>query len=226
MLCFLCRYLKSSIGKKQIMGLTGLALCGFLLTHMAGNLLIIYGADAFNLYGHKIITNPLLIPMEIGLLTVFLVHIGLGLKLAWENCTARPVKYHTKVNTGRGATFASNTMPYTGLIILVFLVLHLLHFKWGAHYMVTVDGQEMRDLHRLAMELFSSLGYVTWYVFVMIVLGIHLSHGFASAFQSLGLNHPKFTPILKRVSCLYALLIAVGFAIIPIWAYLKGSQII
>lgn len=218
------QYLSSSIGKKNLMGLTGLALCGFLVSHLLGNLLILCSAETFNNYGHALITNPLIIPAELGLLAVFLMHIGLGMRLAMENKLARPKGYHLKVRTGRGESLASATMPLTGLIILVFLVLHLLHFKWGTNYSVTYGGVEMRDLHRLVMELFSSPGYVAWYVFCMIVLGFHVSHGLPSAFQSLGLNHPRYFPPLKCLGKLFGLAMTVGYSVIPIWCYLQGGN--
>lgn len=129
-----CKYFGSSIVKKQIMGVTGLMLCGFLLTHMAGNFLIFVGPDAFNLYAHKLTSNPLIYVAEAILAGIFLTHIGLAIKLTIENKQARPDSYFVKVKTGRGATFASSTMPLTGLLILVFLVWHIVNLKFGPWY--------------------------------------------------------------------------------------------
>jgi succinate dehydrogenase / fumarate reductase cytochrome b subunit len=222
--CKCMSFFNSSVGKKQVLALTGLALCGFLVTHLAGNLLILCSAESFNTYAHKLITNPLLIPAEIVLASLFLSHIGLAIKLTVENKAARPVGYYVKTRSGRGATFASSTMPVTGMIVLVFMILHLIHFKFGPEYFATYNGIEMRDFHKLIMETFSKPGYVAWYVFAQICLGIHVSHGFSSAFQSLGINHPKYTPSLNCISKLYALAITVGFCLIPIWCYLKGGN--
>ena len=221
---WLTTYLKSSIGKKNVMGITGLLLCGFLVTHLAGNFLILCSPQAFNEYAHALITNPLILPAELGLAALFLSHIFMGIKLVMENKKARPENYVMKVHTGRGSTFASSTMPYTGLIILVFLILHLLHFRFGEVYYMTYDGVKMRDLHRLIMETFSSPYYVAWYVFAQSALGVHLSHGFQSAFQSIGFNHPKYTPILKKISLAFAIIVAMGFNIIAVWCYLQGGQ--
>ncbi|MFZ8934819.1 MAG: succinate dehydrogenase, partial [Bacteriovoracaceae bacterium] len=116
------RYLGSSITKKQLMAITGLSLCLFLLGHLIGNCLIYVGPEAFNTYGHTLITNPLIYVAEAGLAAMFLIHIVLAIKLTMENKAARPVNYYMKKSSGRGETFASNTMPYTGLIILIFLV--------------------------------------------------------------------------------------------------------
>ena len=221
---WLISYFRSSIGKKNIMGVTGLLLCGFLTTHLIGNMLILISAQAFNEYGHALVSNPLIIPAEIGLALLFLSHIGMAIKLILENRSARPQKYVMKVNTGRGSTFASSTMPYTGFIILVFLILHILHFRLGEVYYITYEGEQIRDLHRLILETFASPYYAAWYVFAQSALGLHLSHGFHSAFQSIGFNHPKHTPILKKVSLIFAITIAMGFNLIAIWCFLQGGQ--
>jgi succinate dehydrogenase / fumarate reductase cytochrome b subunit len=220
---WLTTYLQSSIGKKYIMGVTGLLLCGFLISHLAGNLLIICSPQAFNEYAHALITNPFITIAEIGLASLFVVHISAAVLLIIENKKARPQKYVLKKNTGRGSTFASSTMPYTGFIILVFLILHLLHFRFGPVYHMTYDGVKMRDLHRLILETFASPYYTAWYVFAQTALGVHVSHGFHSAFQSLGINHPKYTPIIKKVSCLYAIVIALGFNFIAVWCFIQGG---
>lgn len=217
-------YCRSSIGRKHLMALTGLALCGFLVGHLAGNFLLMVGPDAFNLYGYKLFSlGSLLYVIEAVLGLVFLVHLGLAIKLTMENKKARgPQSYHMKVRTGRGTTIMSQTMPYTGLVLLVFIILHLMNLKFGAYYTTTVDGIEMRDLYRVTMEFFTSTGNVIWYSFAMICAALHTAHGFASAFQSLGLNHPRFYPAIKKISYLYAIAIGGGFAFISIWAHLKG----
>lgn len=215
-------YLSSSIMKKQVMGVTGLLLCGFLLSHLAGNCLIYVGSDAFNVYAYTLISNPLIYVAEAILAVIFLTHLGLALKLTIENKAARPQRYYIKQNTGRGATFASSTMPYTGMIILVFLVLHLLHFKFGPVYMTTVDGVEMRDLYKTVVEYFQSPLNVAWYIFVMIALAIHVSHGFWSAFQSIGFSHPKYNCAIKFISKAFAVLVFVGYSALPIYCHLQG----
>ena len=123
------KYLGSSIVKKQIMAVTGLMLCGFLIAHLTGNLLIIAGPEAFNRYAHGLTHNKaFLYTAEFFLSLLFQTHIVMAIKLTIENKKARPEKYYMKKATGRGATFASSTMPYTGFITLVFLVFHLLIF--------------------------------------------------------------------------------------------------
>tara|TARA_X000000950_G_C13686732_1_gene566275 strand:+ start:43 stop:717 length:675 start_codon:yes stop_codon:yes gene_type:complete len=214
--------LGSSIVRKQLVGITGLLLCGFLLAHLTGNFLLFVGPEAFNKYGHTLTSNPLIYVAEAGLAVLFLGHLGMALKLTLQNNQARPQKYYVKNKTGRGSTIASSTMPYTGAIILVFLVFHLQGIKFGAHYDVTYDGVLMRDLYRLTFEKFASLPYVVFYVFSMFAMGVHVSHGFWSAFQSVGFWHAKYTPTIKKLSIAFSLFVGTGFSILPIYCFLTG----
>jgi succinate dehydrogenase / fumarate reductase cytochrome b subunit len=216
-------YCRSSIGRKHLVAITGLLLCGFLLGHLSGNFLLLVGPDAFNFYAHKLVSlGGLLFIIEAGLAGVFLLHLYLAIRLNIENKKARGSKYMMKVRTGRGTTFMSATMPYTGLVLLAFIILHLQSLKFGTYYTTVVDGVEMRDLYRTTLEYFSHPLNTAWYVFAMICAGLHTAHGFSSAFQSLGLNHPKYYSKVKLVGYLYALVIGGGFALISIWAYMKG----
>lgn len=215
-------YFKSSIGRKHLVAVTGLLLCGFLVTHLLGNLLLLVGADAFNLYANKLASlGALLYLAEAGLLVIFLLHLYLAIGLNLENYKSRG-KYELKKRTGRGTTIMSATMPWTGVILLVFVILHLMNLKFGTYYETTVGGVVMRDIYRTTMEYFQSPVNVAWYVFAMIAAGMHTAHGFASAFQSLGMNFPKYYPKIKFVSYLYAILIGGGFAFLSVWAYFQG----
>lgn len=214
----------SSIVKKQLMGITGLMLCGFLLTHLAGNFLIFVSPEAFNTYAYKLTSTPLIYVAEAGLLAIFLTHMGLALRLSIENKMARPVGYYMKQPTGRGSTFASSTMPYTGIGIGVFVVLHIIHFKFGAVYDIVHSGVEMRDLYRLVVEEFQSKAFAFGYIVAMAFVGVHVSHGFWSSFQSIGFNHPKYNPIIKGLSVMFALTVFGGFSSLPIYCFLQGAQ--
>lgn len=224
MIAKLTNYLGVSVVKKQIMGLTGLLLCGFLVGHLAGNFLIFLGPEYFNAYGHALITNPLIYVAEAGLGALFIVHVGMAVKLILENNNARPVKYYMKTPTGRGSTFASSTMPYTGVLTAVFLGLHILQFKYGPYYSIVHGGVEMRDLYRLVVEYYQSPLAVLWYVVCMISLGIHVKHGFWSAFQSIGFSHPRYTPVLRNLSTAFAVLVALGFASLPLYCFFQGGN--
>lgn len=215
-------YFSSSIGRKQLVAVTGLLLCGFLVSHLSGNLLLMVSSDAFNIYAHKLAElGPLLYVIEGVLAFIFALHLGLAFKLSLENMQSRG-KYQTKKRTGRGTTFASQTMPFTGVILLVFLVLHLLNLKFGTNYETTINGVVMRDLTRTTIEYFRSPVATAWYVFAMLVAALHTSHGFASAFQSLGLNHGKYFKNVKRLGLIYAISVGGGFAFLSIWCHLKG----
>lgn len=216
-------YFRSSIGRKQLVAITGLLLCGFLVSHLSGNLLLLVSSDAFNLYAHKLASlGGLLYLIEGGLAVVFAVHLGLALKLNIENYKSRG-KYAVKKKTGRGTTFMSQTMPWTGLVLLVFIILHLKNLKFGTYYETTVDGVVMRDLTRTTIEYFQNIGNVIWYVVAMAAAGLHTAHGFASAFQSMGWNHGKYFKNVKRIGYLYAIVIAGGFALLSVWCHMKGA---
>lgn len=214
----------TSIGKKQIMGVTGLLLCGFLVSHFLGNLTLLVGPDAFNKYSHTLTSNPLIYGAEFILVALFLSHIVMAFRLVIENKKARPVPYHMYTKSGRGGTFASTSMPFTGLIALVFLVFHILGLKYGTVYTTTVGGVEMRDIYRTTIEYFQDPIHVLGYVIAMVALGLHTSHGFWSAFQSLGLNHPKYMPKIQCASKLFGLFVAIGFSGLAIFCYIKGGH--
>jgi succinate dehydrogenase / fumarate reductase cytochrome b subunit len=204
------------------MALTGFGLVGFTLSHLLGNLLIFLGPDAFNFYAYKLTSNPLIYVAEAGLLGMFLLHICLAVILKLQNMAARPHGYYVKNRTGRGETIASATMPYTGLILLVFIIIHLLNFKFGSNYPTTVDGVQMRDLYRTVVEYFANPLYVVWYVFAMLALGLHTSHGFQSMFQSWGINHSKYTPIIQAASLAYGVVVAFGFSALAIFCHFQN----
>lgn len=208
------------------MGLTGLALAGFVFVHMAGNLLIIFkGADAYNAYGHQITSNPLYPLMGYGLLGIFIIHIITAIMITWDNKKARPDKYAGGATKGEKAVpVASRTMAYTGALLMAFLITHLITFKYGIVYTTQVNGVEMRDLAKLFFEVFQSPGYVFWYVVSLVGVALHLKHGFAAAFQSLGFWHPRYTPALKCLAGLYGLVVALGFIAQPLYAFFIYKQ--
>jgi len=204
--------LGSSIGKKLMMAITGLGFCGFLAGHLAGNLTIYGGKDAFNGYAeHLHALGPLLTLAELGLLTFGLIHIITGLILYVENLKARPVRYAVDKSAG-GRTLGSSTMPYTGLILLAFIVFHLMNFSF-------VDKTNT-TIFNLVSEAFSNPGYVAVYIIAMIAAAIHVSHGLWSAFQTIGANHPKYMPIIQGFGTIFAVVIGVGFGFLPVYIFL------
>lgn len=221
----------SSVGKKVINAIAGLALCAFISVHLLGNLALLTGkAEAFNKYAHFLLnTGVALYFAEAGIVIFLLGHMITGTAVWWNKQTARPEAYRKSGGAGSPSrmTLSSRTMIYTGAVLLIFTVLHLITFKYGPGvaqgYAVTIDGVVMRDLFRLTVEVFSQPLYVIWYVFAMAFMGFHLRHGFWSAFQSLGANHPRYMPVIEGFGFLFAVVMALGFLIIPIVIYLKGG---
>lgn len=213
-------FLKSTVGKKYLMGLSGLIWVGFVLSHMAGNMLLFIGPDAYNSYSHSLTSNRLIYVAEAILVGALLTHIGLAIRLTLENRAARPTGYAVQGNKGKKAQFGSRWMGIQGSLILVFIVTHLAAFKYGTVYMTTVDGVQMRDIHKLVIELFQQPGYVAWYCVAVALLCVHLSHGVTSIFQSFGLLHPTYQPMIRKAGIGYAVIVSAGFISQPIYAFL------
>jgi len=213
------RFFTSTVGTKVVVGLTGLLLCGFLLTHLAGNFLLFAGAGPFNRYSHALTSNPLIYLAEAGLFAIFAVHIGFAIRLTRENRKARPQPYGYKSPAGHTSrkSVASSTMIYTGLLVFLFVVIHLNNFKFGDDFLTSDDS--MRDIHRTVLEYFQAGTGVLMYAGFMIVLGFHLWHGFSSAFQSLGLDHPKLGRGLVLIGRLFAVAVAGGYLVLPFWMH-------
>ncbi|KAA3612581.1 MAG: succinate dehydrogenase [Calditrichaeota bacterium] len=216
----------SSVARKALMALTGLALIGFLIVHLLGNLILLSGnADAFNLYSNIYASmGSFLYVIEAGLVAFFLIHIVSGITVALGKMKARPVSYKKVANAGGPSrkTVSSVTMIYTGVLLLVFLVFHVVSLKYGAHYDTTIGGEKMRDLYKLVVENFQQPYIVAGYVIIMTLLGFHLRHGFWSAFQSLGALQPRFSNMIYIIGVFIAIILAIGFLFVPIWIFLNS----
>lgn len=216
----------SSIGSKILIALTGLGLSVFLLGHLAGNLLFLAGPDAFNEYGHAMVNNPLIYVIELGLLAVFFLHIAKTVAGFLANRGARPTGYAVRrwaktKNPKSRKSLASSTMIVTGTIMALFVVTHLSSFKFGTYY-ETPSG--IRDLYRLQLEIFSNPAYVVFYLVSMAIIFSHLWHGLLSAAQSLGVNHPEWTPRVTVLGRLLAVAIGGGFFLIPIYTFILSRS--
>lgn len=215
----------SSIGRKLIMSLTGLFLISFLIVHLIGNLQLLKGdeGEAFNVYAYFMTHNPVIKIVSYGLYFFILLHTFVGLALWAKNRKAKGQK--NAVYTGANATWASKNMALLGTLIFAFLLIHMgdfwLKMKLDQTPMVTIDGESYKDLYALVVITFEKPIFVIAYIVGMIVLGFHLWHGFQSAFQTLGLNHKKYTPIIHGLGKIFAVVVALGFAIIPIIMYLR-----
>lgn len=213
------RFVNSSVGKKFIMAITGSFLIIFLIIHLIGNITLYFGPEAFNGYVKTLdIIKPLIRVIELVLLTAFIFHIFNGFRLWLENKKARPVTY--KVNaSSENSTLFSRTMFVTGSVIFIFLVLHLGTFFWRFN---VHDPDQLADVHKyydIVVGFFQIWWYVILYIIAMILLGFHLNHGFQSAFQTFGWNHKKYTPLIKKIGTAYAIIMALGFASIPIYFF-------
>lgn len=203
------------------MGLTGLLLCGFLVAHLAGNLLLFVGPNAFNEYAHKLHEQwELLIVAETGLLLLFLAHIYLAVTTTIGNFRARKDSYALKQTKIPHRIIGANSWMFaSGAIVLGFVILHLidlrLGMRGGINYLPESDPEA--PFKNTIAALSDPVSSVVYFVGV-IILGVHLSHGFASAFQSLGLNHPKYTPVIKIFGKVFAVAIALGFASLVVFA--------
>lgn len=223
----LTRCLGSSVGRKGLMGITGVLLSLFLVAHLIGNLLVYAGQDAVNHYAHALKSNAgLLWFMRGGLFFVFVVHIMLALKLTVENRAARPVPYAQKQY--EAASLASRTMVLTGLLVLTYLIFHLLHFTIGviapeAWATKLPDGGQ--DVYSMVILGFQNPILSIVYLISMVLLYLHLSHGLKSFWQSLGWNHPVYRPIFEKVGAGLAGLLVIGFSSIPVTILLGVIQL-
>ena len=207
---WICRTLSTSVGKKQLQAVTGLLFLLFLATHLLGNLSIYGGRAAFVAYAqHLHALGKLLLVAEVLLAAALIIHVSLGLILFFENRSARPVRY-TMDKSGGGRTFSSQTMPYTGLLILGFIGVHLINFS---HHLV---DQTNRTIFQITVEVFSHKGYLAFYLFSMVIVALHVRHGLWSAFQTVGANHPKYMPFIEKLSIVFAVIVGIGFGSLPL----------
>ena len=199
----------TSVGKKVLMAVTGLGFIGFLSVHLMGNLTLYAGGDAFNAYAEHLHSLGVLVNVaEAGLLGMALIHVLTGAYLYYRNLMARPQRYVVDNRAG-GRTLGSSNMPYTGLIILVFVMFHLLDFHFVDKTGISIFG--------IVSVAFSDPARVGFYVLAMVVVAVHVSHGLFSAFQTIGANHPKYMPAIMAGGTGLAVIFGVGFGFIPIY---------
>jgi succinate dehydrogenase / fumarate reductase, cytochrome b subunit len=215
-------FLSSSIGKKVIMGLTGLFLVSFLVVHCFLNSLIFFNDNGltFNTGAHFMATNWLIRAMEIVLFLGLILHSVQALVLTRDNQKARPVGY-AKFNGAANSTWYSRSMGLLGTLLLLFLIVHLAHF-WVKSRITGLPGHDAQgheNLYAVMQETFTYAWVVLLYCFSMVSLSYHLLHGFQSAFQTLGLNHKKYTPFIKKFGVAFAIIIPIIFAAMPVTMY-------
>lgn len=212
----------SSIGKKLIMSITGIFLMLFLTVHLSVNLTLLIGdGETFNLAAHFMSTNPLIEIIEPILAIGLVVHIIYATYLTLQNRHARPIRYSKSAANGL-STWSSKNMYILGTTIFLFMVIHLANFFWkikfGAIDTITYNGNSISDTYSLVSGLFVNYWiYDVIYIIGAIFLGLHLSHGFWAAFQTIGWNGTKWIKRLEIIAYVYAIIIGVGFSIIPLY---------
>lgn len=215
-------FFTSSLGKKLIMSLAGLFLCVFLVVHLGINLLLLSSdeGEAFRIGVEFMTTNILIKIMEIFLFGGFLLHIIYGVILQIKNWMARPSRY--AVSNNSQTSFFSKYMIHTGVIIFIFLAIHMANFYfvklgWTSAPAGGNAVEDNHDFYNMAINLFSTPGYSIFYIICMVFLSFHLMHAFQSAFQTMGVNHSKYSPIINWIGNIYAVVIPAGFAFIPFY---------
>ncbi len=216
------KFLQSSLGKKLLMGLTGLFLISFLVVHALLNSFIFFndGGLMFNEGAKFMAENPIIRLMEYILFLGLVLHCLQALFLTMQNSKARPVKY--AVNNGKAnSKWYSRSMGLLGTLLLIFLIIHLGNFWVKSRFtgLPGVDSNGNENLYLVMQETFSNVWFVSLYVLAQISLAYHLMHGFQSSFQTLGLNHPKYTPVIKFVGLWFSILISLIFAAMPLAMY-------
>lgn len=218
------KFLSSTIGRKLLMALTGLFLILFLVVHLIGNLQLLKddGGQAFNVYAQFMTSNPLIKIIGYVNYALILIHIVWAILLSRKNSAARGSQgYAVSKNSSH---WTSRNMGILGTFILIFLVIHLRGFwyemHWGGIPTKNYDGHEVKDLFAVVDSAYSNLAYVGVYVVSMLLLAFHLWHGFISSFQTLGVNHPKYNPVIKFVGKAFAIIVPLLFALIPILMYM------
>jgi len=215
--------LQSSLTKKYVMAFAGLFLITFLFVHMGINLLVLLpSTDWFNIAAHFMGTNILIKIFEFVLFGGIFIHIIYGLIVQIQNWLARPERY--KVEGWSHTSPFSKFMIHTAILISIFLIIHLGDFYIKAKFLgqiddVIIDGKHYHDMAALVLAKFQYPLFVFGYIIAMVILGFHLHHGFQSAFQSLGLNHSKYTPFIKFLSTVVSVVLALGFIVIPLIIY-------
>lgn len=211
------KFVNSSIGKKFVMALTGSLLILFLVFHLIGNLTLYFGEEAFNGYVSLLeLVKPIIRIIEVILALIFIFHIFYGIKLWYENKKAKPIRY--KINaSSENSSFSSRWMIWTGSIVFIFLVMHLSTFWYAFNFSGKAEIDGVHQYYIIVTEWFKDPVYSISYIIAMIILGFHLHHAFQSFFQTFGWTHKKYTPLIKKLGILYAIVVPGAFVSIPIY---------
>lgn len=217
---------RSQVGRKVLTAATGLFLVIFIIFHLGGNLAIFGEPEAMNRYSlllHDF--GPLLWIARIGLVITFAMHAWIGISIWWRKRQARPQNYEVYSSKGGPSrqSLSSRSMAFTGVVLLVFLLIHINTFAMGDTGTVMIDGRETHDIKSLVLETFQNPFYAFGYAFVMLLLGAHLGHGIWSAFTSLTIQRKDVSAVLYILGVVFAIVLAIGFLFIPLYVYFGGG---
>ncbi len=224
---------KTTVGRKLVMAVSGIFLMLFLVVHLAGNLTMLFpdGGEMFNAYAHKLESmGVLLYVAEAGLLAIFLFHVISAFQVYAEKKRAtKGGRYAVEASKGGPSkkSVASRSMIYTGIILLLFIPLHIWMFKFNAGSPIPtteVGGKEVKDLFQVVVQAFSNPAIAFGYTAVMLLLGFHLRHGFWSALQSIGAMNPRWSPLIYTLGLVFALLMAGGFLFLPLYFFFSCGE--
>lgn len=221
-MCF--ALLKSSIGKKQIVAVSGLLLILFVIGHLCGNLLIYLGPNAFNGYAETLAKlRPVVFFIEMALLAVFLIHVCVTVLLVYDNIHAAGLSRYAVANSRGERSWATHLKVYTGLFIFAFVIWHLFDFTFSDHHGTNsmIAGKAL-GLYGVVYNAFLNPIHSGLYIIAMFCLGFHLAHGVQSFIQTFGFSHPKYTPIVKKIGYAFGFIIAFGFSSIPVYVLIRG----
>lgn len=214
-------YFFSSIGRKQLMGVAGLALCGFMFTHALGNYLIFFGAEAYNSYSHSLVSMPIFPIVELGLLAIFLVHLILAIVVSLYNKKAKGLAYAKTAKGKRGTSLLHSSLFWQGVIVLVFIIGHLVTFRFGDYIPVIYSGVEIRDIFSLVGDYLKEPFIMVFYLLSIGVLGFHLAHGLQASLKTFGIYNPEV--VLKTFSWVFSVFVSFSFFAQVIFMFVKFS---
>ena len=212
-------FLQKTIGQRFVLGITGLGLCGFVFIHMLGNLLILKGSESYNTYAYKLHEIKIIEILEIGLFAFFIGHIATAIIVNIKNAKAKGTSYKKRATGAKRTLLGDRLLVFQGVVLLVFLINHLLTFKFGVHYETNLNGKQLRDIYLLVTEVFQNPVYLVGYLFTLIILGYHLIHGLPASLKTLGFYHPRYMFGLQILGWVFGLIVTLGFALPIVYIY-------
>ncbi len=214
-------YFFSSIGRKQLMGVAGLALCGFVFTHALGNYLIFFGAEAYNSYSHSLVSMPIFPIVELGLLGVFLIHLILAIVVSIYNKKSKPLTYAKSPRGKRGTSILHSSLFWQGMIVLVFIIMHLATLRFGEESYIVYSGVKMHDMFAMVGAYLKQSFFALFYIVSICILGFHLAHGLQASLKTFGIYHPE--TFLKFFSWIFSAFVSFSFIAQVIFMFIKFS---